>query len=232
MITAIMQPYLFPYIGYFQLINAVDTFIIFDDVNYINKGWINRNRILLNNKIHKFTLSLNKASQNRIINEITIFDPHESKDRLMKLISQAYSDAPQYSTVLPLINCIMANNDEYLCDFIEYSIKQIAGYLEINTKFIRSSSIEIEPALKGQEKILAICRKTGSKVYINPIGGIDLYNRDIFIGNNIDLRFLKTGSVTYKQSGNEFMPALSIIDVLMYAGKNDIKQMLGQYELI
>jgi len=229
---AIMQPYLFPYIGYFQLIGAVDTFVIYDDVNYITKGWINRNRILLNRKAHLFTLSLEKASQNRLINEITIIDNEKNRKNLLNILKHAYVKSPEYETVYPLLTDIILNKENNLSKYIEYSLKQITNFLSINTTFIYSSVISKDNSLKGQDKIIEICKKMCANIYINPIGGIKLYNKEEFSRNNIKLFFLETDQIQYKQFKNDFIPYLSIIDMLMFNSREKIKGYLKDYRLI
>src|SRR3972149_3144729 len=122
---AIMQPYLFPYIGYYQLINSVDTFVIYDDVNYIVRGWINRNRILLNRKEYFISLTVRKASQNKLINEVSICEEEKNREKLIRTISHAYAKAYQYQKVLPLLREIITNNEKILDLYIEYSLKRI-----------------------------------------------------------------------------------------------------------
>lgn len=229
MTLAIMQPYLFPYIGYWQLINAVDTFVIYDDVNYINKGYINRNSILVNGKSQQFTLELIGASQNKLINEIEVGN---NREKLLKTIKQNYTKAPSFDKVYPIIENIINQNEKNLANFIGYSLEKISNYLEIDTKFVYSSNIKKDNTLKAQDKILEICNILKADKYINAIGGQELYNKEIFKENGIELNFLKTELVEYKQFKNDFVPYLSIIDILMFNSKDEIKNMLDRYELV
>lgn len=229
---AIMQPYLFPYIGYFQLIRAVDVFVIFDDVNYINRGWINRNRILLNGNEHLFTLPLEAVSQNKNINQIKIFNDEMSKGVLLGLIKQAYAEAAEFDNVYPVLFDILSNDERHLSKYIELSLRSIANYLGLDTKFICSSAIDKDNNLRGQNKILEICRELNADVYINPIGGKELYDKKRFLGKKVELLFLKTNEIKYKQLGNEFISNLSIIDVLMFNNKDKASQLLAGYELL
>jgi len=229
---AIMQPYLFPYIGYFQLINSVDKFIIFDDVNYINKGWINRNRILLNKQEYIFTIPLEKASQNKLINEINIVKEIEWKGKFLKTIETAYKKGPMFYNVFPIIEEIINFNEQNLSAYISQSIKLISNYLGIKTQIIETSARYNTSKLKGQNKILEICLQEKATQYINPIGGIEIYQKDLFKQKQIELVFIKSKPIIYTQQGNEFIPWLSIIDVMMFNSKENIIDFLNKYELI
>lgn len=225
----IMQPYFMPYLGYWQLINEVDEYVIYDDVNYIKKGWINRNNILVNGEKKLFTISLHEASQNKKINEIDIVDDFV---KISKTITMAYSKAPYYNEVSKLLESIFLFPDKNLALFIANSIRLVCKYLNIKTKLIISSDLNKDNLLKGQDKILQICERLHAQTYINAIGGIDLYDRKIFKEHNIELRFLKPSIIEYNQFENEFVGGLSMIDVLMFNEPKKIKQMLSKYELL
>jgi len=226
----IMQPYFLPYIGYFQLIKAVDKYVIYDDVNFIKRGWINRNSILLNGKSFLFTLTLLEASQNKLINEIYVSD---ESSKLLKTINNAYKKAPYFSSVYSIIEKIFAFENKNLARYVGNSIIQIADYLGLDTEIVYSSDIrEKDASLKAQDKILNICEVMGASQYFNAIGGRDLYSIDHFSNLNIKLNFIKTQPIEYKQFNNPFVPNLSILDVLMFNSVEQIGEMLGQYELI
>lgn len=225
----IMQPYFLPYIGYWQLINAVDTYVIYDDVNFIKGGWINRNKILLEGKEFMFNLLLNGASPNKLICEVFVV---ENQSKLIKTIECAYKKAPCFDQIFPLIKNIIEYENKNLARFIGNSIIQIAGYLNLKTKFIYSSEIEKNSSLRAQEKIIHICEILGAKYYYNAIGGMELYNTMDFEKKGIELKFLKTNLVEYKQFNNEFIPYLSILDVIMFNSPTEINKMLDNYELI
>ena len=225
----INQPYLFPYIGYFQLINAVDKFIIYDDVNYIKGGWINRNRILINNQQHYFTIPLCEASQNKKINEINIIC---DKHYLLNMIYYAYKKATYYSKVFPLIEKIINYKENNLAKYISNSIIEIINYLDINTNIIISSDKIIGDKLKGKCRTIALCQYYNACTYYNSIGGINLYDKNDFHKHGIELRFIKPKEVVYKQFDNEFIPNLSIIDVMMFNSLEQIKELLNKFELI
>ena len=229
MTLGIMQPYFMPYIGYWQLMAAVDTYVIYDDVNYIKKGWINRNNILVNNDKQMFTISLNGASQNKLINEITIADDFT---KLRKTIHMAYHKAPYYNDVMSLLDKIFSYQSNNLADFIANSIKLVCQYLDIQTKIIISSDIEKNNSLKGQDKILEICKLLKADAYYNTIGGQELYDRNDFKEEGIALNFVQTDLNPYSQFKDDFIPGLSMIDVLMFNSQRQIRDMLKSYELV
>lgn len=226
---AIMQPYFFPYIGYWQLINAVDTYVIFDDVNYIKKGYINKNSILTSSKAQSIVLELLKISQNKYINEIEIGN---NSQKILKTIQHAYGKAPYFKDVFLLIEDILNYNEKNLAKFLGYSIMKVSSYLELNTSFLYSSDIHKKEDLKGQEKLINISKQLNATQYINAIGGMKLYEKDRFYDDNIKLSFLETNIVEYKQFDNDFIPYLSIIDIMMFNNKDKIKAMLSDYSLI
>lgn len=230
--AAVMQPYLFPYIGYFQLINAVDTFVVYDDVNFIKKGWINRNSILVNEKPHLFTMDLKEASQNKLINEIQIDTNTKWKKNLLKTIALSYRKAPYFTEAFPVIEEVILNEESNLAKFITTSIRKICSFIGIQTHIMVSSEIGKDNSLKGSNKILALCKGLGATQYVNAIGGRALYDGLDFSKNNIKLQFIQTKPIEYSQFKNEFAPWLSIIDVMMFNSADEIKIQLNQYDLI
>ena len=230
--VSIMQPYFFPYIGYFQLIANSDVFVIYDDVNFIKKGWINRNSILVNNTSYLFSMPLQNVSQNKLINEIFISDLDKWKMDLLKTISSSYKKAPFYQDVYPLIEKIISFDELNLAIYIQNSIQNLCAYLNINTKLIMSSEIVKNNGLKGENKIIDICLQLGATQYINAIGGIELYTQENFQVKNIDLKFIKSENILYQQFKNEFKPWLSIIDVIMFNSVEDTRMLLNKFELI
>lgn len=230
--VGIMQPYFFPYIGYWQLLNAVDKYVIYDDVNFIKGGWINRNRILMNGEDKMINLKMKGASTNKLINEVEVADDKVYNKKLLKTIEACYCKSPYYSVVFLIIEKIINNEEKNLAKYLEFSIRQISKYLSINTEIIVSSTINKNNNLRGQDKVIEICKILEADEYYNAIGGQELYFYEDFIANIIKLKFLKTGNIEYKQNKNEFIPNLSIIDVMMFNSVEDIKKMLNQYELL
>lgn len=228
---AIMQPYLFPYIGYFQLINTVDKFVIYDDVNFINKGWINKNIILVNCKPHTFTVPLKNASQNELIKNLKLAIDDKWKTKFIRMLELSYKKAPYFNKTFDIVENVINTKSTFLIDWHLKSFALIKGYLEIKTIFVETSTQYKNQNLKGQERIIDICLKEKADNYINSIGGQDLYDDQSFIDNKIKLYFLKSDLITYKQYNSEFVPWLSIIDVLMFNGVKKINELLGGYSL-
>ena len=227
--VAIMQPYFFPYIGYFSLIKVVDLFIFYDDVNYIKGGWVNRNRILINSEAKYLTLNVKNGSPNKLINEIEIDD---NRQKLLKTIEQNYKKAPYFKQVWPLLETNLKLKTTSLADIAINSVRSVTNYLGMKTKFeISSVSYPETKGLERSERLKQICRKTHADTYINAIGGIDLYDKNDFLKNHINLQFLKPQLLQYKQYKETFIPGLSIIDVLMFNSIEDINKMLDQYQL-
>jgi WbqC-like protein family len=229
---AIMQPYFLPYIGYLQLMQAVDKFVLYDDVNFINKGWINRNRLLVNGQPYLFTVPLKEASQNKLINEIALSNDTTWRPKLLKTVEQAYKKAPFYPTVAEVVEKTLNLEAENISQLVEGSLKILANYLSINTQVVSSSTIYENSHLKAQERIIDICLQESASHYINPIGGTELYNKADFVEKNLELSFIKSKPVQYPQFKNEFVPWLSILDVLMFNDIPTVQGFLNDYELI
>lgn len=233
MILGIMQPYFFPYIGYWQLISAVDTFVIYDDVNYIQQGWINRNKILVNGATCFFTLTLNHASSFKRINEIEILNYERCKKKLLATIQSAYGKAPYFSRIYSLIKETFNVENSNLSQLLTKQILLVSQYLDIKTKFVLSSELNKDCTLKGEEKVIDICKLMGAKCYINAIGGKTLYSKEHFEQEKIELSFLSPGEIQYIQfKKNIFIKNLSIIDVMMFNSREEIDDMLGAYTLL
>ncbi|MDL1963292.1 MAG: WbqC family protein [Deltaproteobacteria bacterium] len=230
---AIMQPYIFPHIGYFQLFKVCDVFVSYDDVQYMKGGWINRNRILIYGSPKYITFPVNKAPLNTAIDHYFFHDNiGKEKGNILFTLRQAYSKAPFFQSVYPLLEDIVKVNENNVARFAENSLKRILDYLSISVEIRRSSHLGFDKFLKGQDRVIAIVKEIGGDCYVNPIGGQDLYSTAEFAANNIDLRFLNCKAEPYKQFSNEFVPSLSIIDVLMFNSIEQIRLMLEQFELI
>lgn len=228
----IMQPYFFPYIGYWQLMNAVDKYVVYDDVTFIKGGWINRNRILINGKPSFFNLPILGSSSNKLIREINVSHDAVKKRKLYHTIELAYKKAPYFNNVMPIIEDILSCKVAPVSLFLLNSFNIINKYLGIETELISSSDIPKDNSLKGQSKVLEICRSLQSTEYYNAVGGMNLYNRADFLAEGIELRFLKSKDIVYKQFNNEFRANLSIIDVMMFCSIDEIQQMLNDFEII
>lgn len=229
--VAIMQPYFLPYIGYFQLISAADIFVVYDNIKYTKKGWMTRNRMLQNGESVTFSLSLKHGSDALDVRdrEISVdFNP----DKLLNQISSAYRRAPYFEEVFPLLERIVRHNNYNLFNYLHHSIVSVCDHLDIATEIVVSSSIAVDREIRGQDKVIAICNALGASTYINAIGGVDLYSGDIFKAHGIDLRFIKSNPVEYFQFGNDFVPWLSVVDVLMFNSKNEFKKLIKECSLL
>lgn len=211
----IMQPYFLPYIGYFQLIAAVDLFVVYDNIKYTKKGWINRNRMLQNGQAVIFTLPLKSASDKLMVRDRELA-VNFNRDKLLNQLTSAYRRAPYFENTLPLIEGIIRYQDPNLFRFLHHAIVKTCEYLGITTEIRTSSSIAIDHALQGQNKVLALCATVGASTYVNAIGGMELYDQETFRENGLTLQFIQPQLCEYPQFGNNFVPWLSIIDVMMF----------------
>ena len=230
--VGIMQPYFFPYIGYFQLIQAVDKFIIYDNIQYTKKGWINRNRFLQNGKDVVFSIPLKKDSDFLDVKDREISADFK-KDKLLNQLREAYRRAPYFAQAFPLIEQIVQYGNMNLFSFIYNSILNVCEHLGIGTDIVVSSSVQIDHSLKNQDKVLALCEAAGATTYVNAIGGMELYSEETFKEKGIDLKFIRSKPFEYRQFGNEFVHWLSIIDVMMFNPLDAIQTCIStNYELI
>ena len=231
--VAIMQPYFLPYVGYFHLINAVDEFVIYDNIQYTKKGWINRNRILVNGNDRIITLPIKKDSDYLDVKDRFLADAWgKEKFKILNLIKSSYNKAPYFNKVLPVISSILEIPNTNLFEFILDSLHLLNSYLRIETKITISSNINIDHSLRSKDKVIAICKKLNANIYVNAIGGVDLYDVKDFKKEGLDLKFCKSPPLNYKQFNNEFVPWLSVLDVLMFNKRQDITDYLNKYTLI
>jgi hypothetical protein len=227
-----MQPYFFPYIGYFQLIAAVDLFVLYDNIQYTKKGWINRNRILLNGSDTFISLPLKKDSDTLDVRERELaadFKP----GKLLAQLDGAYRKAPYFEQTMSLVEPILRHDTKNLFTFLHHSLVKTCEYLGIATQIQVSSAIDIDHTLKGRDKVIAVCRSTGAQTYVNAIGGQSLYAPEDFLREGIELRFIRSQALSYEQFGAPFVPWLSLIDVLMFNPAERVRSAIGhQYELL
>jgi len=229
---AIMQPYFLPYIGYFQLIASVDQFIVYDNIKYTKKGWINRNRMLQNGKDVMFSLPLKSDSDYLDVCQREL-SAEFSRDKLLNHFRGAYRRAPYFDQTFPLIEEIVRFDDANLFEFLRHSIVKTCAHLGITTDIRNSSNIAIDHTLKNQEKVLALCEAVSANTYVNAIGGMDLYSKKAFREKGIDLKFIQSKPFEYPQYGDAFVPWLSIIDVMMFNPLDALRTCITtNYELI
>jgi len=231
--VGIMQPYFLPYIGYWQLLAAVDRFVIYDNIKYTKKGWINRNRFLRNGEDAYFTLPLKKGADHLAIVEREIAAEFVALEWLRPL-AEAYRKAPCFDQVFPVLQEIVQSSSRNLFDFLHHSLVVTARYLGIDTPIVVSSTLPIDHQLRAEARVMAICEAAGATRYINPIGAkaAGLYSLDAFTSRALELRYLQTRPVTYAQFDRSFVPWLSIVDVMMFNQPAAIRQMLDEYDLV
>lgn len=230
--VAIMQPYVFPYIGYFQLVAAVDAFIVYDNIKYTKKGWINRNRYLLNGEPATFSLPLRKDAD-----ELDIRDRQLAADfnrgKLAGQLREAYRKAPCFADTLPLVEDVVGYPEDNLFVFLHHGLAATCRHLGITTPIMVSSGIDVDHSLRSQDRVIALARAVGATEYINPIGGLELYSKEEFARHGLSLGFLRSRPIEYPQFGRDFVPWLSIVDVLMFNGAGTTREaLLPQFDVV
>ena len=228
---AVMQPYFLPYIGYFQLLAEVDKFVVLDDANFIKKGWINRNRILINGEPHTFTVPLRGVSQNLRICDIELAEESLWRYKLLKTIRQAYVKAPCFDEVFELMERVINFPSKRLDEFLLNSLHEIANLLLLDVNIVESSRCYGNANLKAQARILDICKREGAIKYINANGGSDLYDKAAFSEQGVELNFLRPRPMEYMQYKETHIPSLSILDVLMFNQVQEVRALLCQKDL-
>ena len=226
-----MQPYFFPYLGYFQLINAVDSFIIYDNIKYVKGSWINRNRLMNNGNISYFTVPIKKASDSLNISQREVAYGREYdrfRNNFQSRLYEGYKNTNNYGDVFSIIEECLNYKSQNLFDFIYFSLKQVLKILNIKTNIIISSKLDINQDLKSHHKIIAICNYFKCSEYYNVIAGSHLYDKNIFKSNSINLNFVKMDNVHYNRGNEPFVEDLSIIDFLMH-NNQDVRNILQKY---
>jgi hypothetical protein len=225
----IMQPYIFPYIGYFQLIKAVDKFVCYDDVTFIKQGWINRNRILMNGQPFLFSVPLCDVSSYTLIRDIKINERYYPiwRKKFYKTLEQNYKKADYFEPTFDVVKRVFDEPHDRISMLASSSIQEVCKYLSINTYIQKTSIYYGNNDLKAEGRIIDICKQESASTYINVAGGTSLYSRDNFKENGIVLQFIKYGDIKYQQFKNSFCPWLSIIDVMMFNSVERIQEMLN-----
>lgn len=229
MSLAVMQPYLFPFLGYYQLAFHCNTFVFYDDVNYIKGGYINRNFILSSGKKQLFSIPVLKASSFKKINELQFQD---NLSKVVKTIEQSYKKAPNFSSVMPLIAAILNNKERNVAIASAESITIVFEYLGLKRHFCFSSELDYDREQNAEQKLFSLCKYFDSHDYCNSLGGEKLYNKSSFSNQGISLSFLKPTPQEYPQGNHAFVSNLSIIDVLMWNSKQDVINLLSQYRIV
>jgi len=228
----IMQPYFFPYIGYWQLLNYVDKFVVYDNIQYEKKGWIKHNRIKLDGKDYKIGVTLKKDSDYLDVVDRYISDDYDKERiKILNVIKQGYKKTLYFEEVYPYIEKIIMYEEKNLFKYLYYSICIIKEMLDIKTEIVISSTINIDHKLKSEKKVIALTKALNGDIYTNPIGGTELYSFENFTNEGIKLEFLKADNIEYDQPIGAFIPYLSIIDVLMNNGIEKTKDLLNRYKI-
>lgn len=223
---AVMQPYLFPYVGYFQLIAAVDRFVVLDDVRFIRRGWIHRNRILLGGREWRFTVPVEGASQNRDIRDVTVVPQAAWLAKLLRTLEHAYRKAPEFERVWPCVRGVLSSGERSISRLAVLGLVRVCEVLAIGTELVESSSVYGNGQLRGEERILDICARERASHYVNLPGGAELYSEEAFAARGIALEFLRPEPGGYRQLGGPFVPWLSIIDVLMFNSGDEARRLV------
>lgn len=230
---AIMQPYLFPYLGYFQLLACVDKFVVYDDVAFIKQGWIHRNRILLRGKPHLFTVPVAHGSSFRSIRD-TMIAANEWprwRKRALDTIAQAYARAPHFERTYHLVERTLTLESNSIAELARSSVENVKLMLGLNAELRNSSTMYDNAVLKGQARVLDICRRENAREYVNPVCGRPLYSREAFVQQGLELRFLQAELHPYPQGSGPFVPGLSVIDALMFNGRDELLALLARSRL-
>ena len=231
---SIMQPYLFPYIGYFQLIAASDRFVFYDDVNYIKQGWINRNRILERGRALTFSVPLQGASSFTPIYK-TMIDQRQYKrwkTKFLQTLTLNYRKAPHHKEALRLVQAVLEEEVDNIADLAANSVLAVAKYLELPGTIVKTSRLYDNGDLRSSERVLDICQREGASTYLNAIGGQEIYSPEQFRAAGFELKFVRSRQIGYPQFGQEFVPHLSIIDVLMFTTRDEARCLLQEYDLV
>lgn len=233
MTLAIMQPYLFPYIGYFQLMHAVERFVVYDDVNYMKEGWVNRNRILVGGTPHLFTMPIAAASAFIRIDQLALHGTvyPRWRGKFIATLRQAYARAPYRDPVLEVVEQVLPPSAIPLHNVLLSGLRHVQTYIGATTVLIPSSQPYANAHLRGADRVLDICKREGATSYVNAIGGKALYDKADFKAEGIDLFFLRTRPLEYRQGQHNFIANLSILDVMMWNAPEQIKEWLGEYDL-
>jgi len=228
-----MQPYLFPYIGYYQLIDAADRFVVADDLQFIKQGWINRNRLLINGAAAFFTVPLKHHPADALIKDVEIDNSAGARWRspLLKTIANFYRRAASFDAVFPMVERVIGGPFTRIADMARASLREVCGYLGIATSVVESSSVYANAHLKGQDRVIDTCRAEGATDYVNASGGRELYSREAFLAHGVRLHFICSEPAEYPQFRAPFVPSLSVVDLLMFNTQAGARELLKRYRL-
>jgi hypothetical protein len=232
--VAVMQPYLFPFVGYFQLVDAVDVFVFYDDVDFITRGWINRNNIMVQGHKHLFTVPVKNASQNKAIDEIQVSRNEQWLKKFQKTLYHAYGQHSNYEQTKELIHETLESIPCSIAYLASKSVKLISKTIGLKTEFLNASELGIDRNLDKADRLIAVCKKLNADHYVNAIGGLELYDKSYFSKEGVELSFLKPNFRLYEQQKTEqFVSGISVIDILMNVEADRVhKDVIEGYSLI
>ena len=237
MTIGIMQPYFMPYIGYISLIKHTDRFILFDTVQFIRHGWIERNRMLKQNEGWQYIQVplIKQDGRDTLIKDIKINNKEDWKRKILAQIQHYKKVAPYYRRVVALLEDIFANDFEDITTLNKVSLECICKYLgfERNLEIFSQMHLDIDAANAPDEWALNICKAIdGTTEYINPIGGLSFFDRNKYENAGIKISFQQMEITQYSQKRDVFEPGLSILDVMMWNDVDEINRMLDKFELV
>ena len=230
-----MQPYVFPYLGYMHLVNASDIFVFYDDVTFIKQGWINRNRIIVNNSPYNFTIPLQDASSFRWIKHTLVKDLDYFKKKFIKQVTQSYRKARNYKLGIEYIEAVLDDESANISDIAQKSVIFFFDMMGIEKLFLKSSELPIpnRDGISAADRLIDITKYLDGDRYINLSGGVELYSKDYFASNKVQLNFVSSTFNAYDQGGGvAFIPSMSIIDLVMRLEPDEIREHLSTFELI
>lgn len=227
----VMQPYLFPYLGYFEIIAQSDTFIFYDDVDFIRRGWINRNNLIINKEKKLFTIPVQKTNVGVKISEVELVGYADWKDKFLITLLQNYKKSTNFDRVYNLIQDVLNKSDyKYISELAINSLTMTSSYLGLKTTFVKSSELKVNDNLTKEFRLFEIAKVFKAKEIVMPVGSLTLYEGWPF--EELRLKTLKKNNFTYCQKRKLFEPNLSIIDVLMHVEKEVIVNILKSSKFV
>lgn len=231
----LMQPYFFPYIGYFTLIKHTDMFVVFDMAQYIRRGWIHRNRIL---GFHGEPVFVNaqivKAPQNTPIHQIKLKSGDGWKEEILKKVEAYRNIAPYYQEVYHLVESCLNASGSSLAELNVHSIIAVSEFLGLSPNMVQLSelNINLEDIQQPDDWGLRVAQYYGADEYINAPGGQEFYSREKYGQNGVEMFFYRAKLPPYNQRTPVFHAGLSIIDVMMFNTKEEIHQMIDDFDIL
>jgi len=233
-----MQPYFFPYLGYWQLIDAVDCFVLFDEAQYIKQGWVNRNRVLKQGGGWQYIqVPVARHPMEATIHEVRIAPEADWKTALLNKLAhyKTYkAAAPYFDEIFALVEaCLQGDREQSIGALNCRIVRRICEALSIHTEIIVSSerAFDYTGVSEAGDWALAHALQLGASEIVNPVNGISLLNAGKLAANGVRLSALDPPTEVYAQGNAPFEPALSIIDVLMFNGTEGTRHLLAKRTL-